>query len=122
MGAENGGSTGTVRRRSGYAKVNGISTAQWEDVHVDLPLRIAGSEKDGATITTEIGSTKVTRGVRTASVPACTSNLRDDDLIDITAGENAGTVVRIIEADWQDQATAKRFPIVFEQRPREWSA
>jgi hypothetical protein len=59
--------------------------------------------------------------MRTAHFPASTSNLRDGDLLEITSGENTGQVLRVVEADWSDQTTARRVPVVATQRPEEWS-
>lgn len=112
----------TVRRKSGYDKVNGISTPKWDTIHTDLPFRLGGTERDGQTRTVTIGSTTQQVAARVGSFPACTDDLRDDDLVEITDGDNVGLVLRIVEADWQDQATARRVPVIAEQRPKEWSA
>jgi hypothetical protein len=54
------------------------------------------------------------------SVPADTSGLLDGDLVEMTGGENAGLVLRVLEVAFQDQATARRLPVVEVQRPEEW--
>ncbi len=58
--------------------------------------------------------------VRRADFPFDTTDLADNDFIDITAGKSAGKAYRIVEAEDQDQATARRVPVVGEQRPEEW--
>jgi hypothetical protein len=71
--------------------------------------------------TVVVGTTEVQLAVRVGHFPAATTLLRDGDLIEITAGENAGLVLQIIEAAWQDQATARRVPVMAVQRPAEWT-
>lgn len=124
MGAANGGSDATVRRvdPDNPSVVDGIEIDGWTDVYTDLPMRLGGSNRGGAgTRTVTIGETEVQLAVRVASFPAATTNLRDGDLVDITAGENDGVVLRIVEASWQDQATARRVPVIEAQRPAEWA-
>jgi hypothetical protein len=53
-------------------------------------------------------------------LPASTTNLADGDLIEVTSGEWAGDVFRIVAAIRYDQKTARRLPIVEEPRPTEW--
>ena len=59
---------------------------------------------------------------RTGHLPHGFTDLRDGDFIDITDGENAGSVWVVEEATWQDQASARRVPIYQTQRPEEWDA
>lgn len=115
-------STATVRRSGAMVVVDGIESPGWADVVTDVPFRLGGADRGGAgTRTVTIGETEVQLAVRTGSFPAGTTGLQDGDLIEITAGENAGLVLRIVEAAWQDQATARRVPVVEEQRPEEWA-
>lgn len=115
-------SRATVRRESGTTtNPDGFEVPGWLDVYTDLPFRLGGADQGGAgTRTVTVGGTEVQVAVRTGSFPASTTNLRDGDLIEVTAGENAGTVWQIVEADFQDQATARRVPIVNTARPAEW--
>lgn len=118
-------STATIRRKTGTGGQNettGLEAGVWTAVHTDIPFRLGGADRGGA------GSRVVTAGgvetvvaVRTGHLPATTSNLQDGDLIDITAGENAGVVLHIVEATWQDQATARRVPVYEVARPSEWA-
>jgi hypothetical protein len=57
--------------------------------------------------------------VRVAHLPHSTV-LRDGDLIEITAGELAGSVWHVVEADAADQQTARRVPVIAAEHPEEW--
>lgn len=117
-------STVTVRRQTGRSAQNettGKEAPVWDDVHTAIPFRLGGSNAGSAgSRTIHVGDGDVEVAVRVGHFPATTTDLADGDLIDITAGENAGLVLRIVEADWQDQATARRVPVVSVQRPGEW--
>lgn len=45
--------------------------------------------------------------------------LADGDLLEVTAGENAGLFLRVVESTGQDQATARRVQVVEASRPEE---
>lgn len=114
-------STCIVRRRTGYTTVDGMQVPAWTDVYSG-PVRIAGAERGSSgSRTVTVGDTAVSLATRSAHFPAATTGLRDDDLIDVTGGECAGLALRIVEASWHDQATARRLPVVQVQRPEEWS-
>jgi hypothetical protein len=113
----------TIRRKTGDTtqdETTGAEAAVYAVTHTDLPFRLAGTRGDSPSRKVTVGGVDVTLAVRVGSVPATTDNLADGDLIEVTAGENAGTVWRIVEADFQDQATARRLPVVAAQRPVEW--
>lgn len=115
-------STVTVRRLSDRAdqdEDNGLELAGYEVVYAG-PFRLGGSERGGAgSRTLDVGGVEVQVATRVGHFPHDTTGLADGDLIDVTAGENAGLVLRIVEAAWQDQSTARRVPVVETQRP-EW--
>lgn len=117
-------SRGRVRRKGKPEKnAQRIEVDTWTIEHDDLPVRIGGSNAGSAgTRTVTIGTTEIQVAVRVASVPAGTTNLRDGDLLEIFQGENAGLVLYIVEATWQDQATARRLPVHEVPRPKEWAA
>lgn len=126
MGVENGSSNATVRRKMGLTppdQITGEQTPIWAVVYADIPFRLGG-ERSGAsgTRTITVGGLEMQVAVRFGSFPHDTDDLQDDDYIEITAGENAGLVLRIVEAEWQDQATARRVPVVSTGRPSEWAA
>ena len=113
----------TIRRKTDQTTtVDGFEVPVWDTTYTALPLRLV-SESTGTTQSrrVETAGVEYELAMRTAHFPASTSNLRDGDLIDVTAGENAGMVLRIVEADWSDQTTARRVPVVATQRPEEWS-
>lgn len=116
-------SRATVRRKTGAMTTaeNGRQVPAWDTVHTDIPVRVAGTAANSAPHRTlNIGGAEVSVSVRVLHFPAATADLRDGDLAEITAGENAGAVYWLTEADWQDQATARRVPAVATQRPQEW--
>lgn len=102
--------------------VDGLEVPSWTTQHIDLPGRIAATRGAGQSRTVTIGQTEVQLAVREWHCPASTSGLRDGDIIEVTAGENAGIFLRVVEASWQDQATARRVPVVEVQQPEGWSA
>jgi hypothetical protein len=123
MGAANGGSDVIVRRRTGTTKdADGFDVGVWTVVYTG-PFRLGGANAGSSgTRTVTVGSTELQLAVRTGHFPHDTSGLADGDLIDVTAGENAGLVLRIVEATTADQQTALRLPVVQTQRPKEWAA
>lgn len=111
----------TIARKSGKAKVDGYDVPVWERVHTDLPFRLDGSAaNDGGSIGVTIGGVRFEGATCVGHVPATTTDLRDDDLIEITEGESVGRFFRIEKATLLDQKTARRFPLADTQRPKEW--
>lgn len=117
-------SQATIRRKTGATViVDNLEVDEWEIVHTDLPCRVAVAGGGAARSRTQSpGGVEIERSTPRLDFPAATSDLRDNDLAEITAGENAGRVYRILEADWQDQATARRVPVEATERPNEWGA
>lgn len=111
-----------MRKTGGKVKVNGYDVPEWAAVHVDLPFRSSGgSSGDGGSRGVTIGGVTFENATGTGHFPAATVDLRDDDLIEVTAGEWAGDVYRIVAAIRYDQKTARRLPIVEAKRPEEWT-
>jgi hypothetical protein len=111
-----------MRKTGGTTTVDGLEVPEWATVYADTPFRLGGAQRGGAgTRTVTVGGVSTEVALRVGSLPAANSDLADNDFIEITAGENAGLVLRIIEAAWQDQATARRVPVISEQRPEEWA-
>lgn len=123
MGAVNGGSDAIVRRRTGRPaqdETTGLESPIWEAVH-DGPMRLAGSPRGASSERTyTLPGGEKRQAQREAHFPAAVDVIRDWDLIEIVAGENAGTVWMVLEADFADQQTARRLPVAGEQRPSEW--
>lgn len=114
----------TIRRKTGNTVIDDENQEvdEWATVYADLPVRIASSPSSARSRTQTPGEAEVERATPRADFPASTSDLRDNDYVEITAGENTGRILRIIEADWSDQATARRCPVEATERPTEWSA
>lgn len=114
----------TIRRKTANTVIDGENqeVPEWEVVYADLPVRIATSQSAARSRTQSPGEAEVERATPRADFPASTSNLADNDHAEITAGENTGRVYRIVEADWSDQATARRVPVEATERPSEWGA
>ena len=99
---------------------NGFEVDGWAVIY-DGPVRIGGSSRGAAgSRTARVGDVDVELAVRVAHFPAATTGLRDGDLLEVTSGENAGRFLRIVEESWQDQATARRMPVVEAQKPAGW--
>jgi hypothetical protein len=109
----------TIRRKAGETPEG---ETVWADVHTALPFRLAGIIRGAAqSRRIETAGVDFEIAMRTAHFPVSTDDLRDNDLIEVTSGDNAGMVLRIVEADFQDQSTARRVPVVATSRPEEWS-
>ena len=112
-----------IRRPGGTTKdVDGYDVPAWDVVDADCPGRLAGSPRGGAgSRLVTVGDVEVQLAVREWHMPAWKPALADGDLIEVTVGENVGAVLRVVESSWQDQATARRVPVVETQRPEEWA-
>lgn len=114
MGAANTASDAAVLRFIGLAPPDseGYEAEEWATVHTG-PMRLAGAERGASTsrtITTPGGEVQL--AVRIAHFPIGTTPFEDGDLIEITAGQNVGTLWRVVEGDRADQQTAYRVPVV----------
>ncbi|MDF9718116.1 DUF6093 family protein [Nocardioides sp. ChNu-99] len=93
----------------------------WTTPHPDLPFRLDGTaSSDSGSQRVRIGEYVFEGATNIGHVPALTRDLRDDDLIEVYAGEWAGTVWRVVKAVGADQKTARRLPLVEAMRPKEW--
>jgi len=112
-----------VRRLTGETTkdANGYDVPEWENVHIDLPFRLGSSSSgDGGTRAVVIGGVTFQQATAVGSLPWDTTDLRDGDLVEITAGEWQGSVFSVVEAVKGDQKTARRVPVVEVPRPEEW--
>jgi hypothetical protein len=117
-------STATVRRKTGATTtdVDGFEVPRWQVAYVSRPCRIAVmARSQSPSKTIDVGGAKVQVATRVAHFPHDT-DLRDGDLIEVTAGELAGSVWLVIEGDAADQQTARRVPVEAVARPTEWGA
>lgn len=115
-------STCTVRRMTGRTTQNestGEEVPVWDVIYAG-PMRLGTSTGNSPTRTETISGVEVQRALNTAHFPVSALSISDGDLIDITAGENAGVVLRVVDAAWADQRTARRYPVESTERPGEW--
>lgn len=118
-------STVAVKRATGtyvQDEDTGADVPTWDTIYAAAPFRLGGANQ-GSTGSRAVAlpGGDVALATRTGHFPHDHDELRDGDLIDVTAGENAGLVLRVIEATWQDQATARRVQVIEERRPEEWA-
>lgn len=117
-------STATIRRKTGNLiqnEDNGLEVPEWETLHTAIPFRLGGSDSgDSASRRQEVGGVEIQTAVRIGHLPAAIDDLSDGDFIDILTGENAGRAFRIVEVEFKDQATARRVPLLAQDRPEEW--
>jgi hypothetical protein len=116
-------STATVRRKTGgtTTDADGFEVPAWAIAYAGRPCRIAGmARSQSPSRTIDLGGVQVQVATRTAHFAHDTTDLRDGDLIEITAGELVGSVWRIVESDAADQQTARRVPVIATERPKEW--
>lgn len=115
----------TIHRATGrttQSETTGLEVPVWDDVYAALPFRLdGGSSGDGGSRTITIAGTTYEQATGVGHLPHNTVDLADNDLIEITAGEWAGSVWRVVEAVRGDQKTARRVPIVEADRPGEWT-
>lgn len=114
-----------VMRKTGLTAQNettGLEVPEWATVYTDLPFRSdGGSAGDGGSRGVTVGGVTFEEATGVGHFPAETTNLLDGDLIEVTDGEWAGDVWRIVAAIRYDQKTARRLPITEESRPEEWA-
>ena len=95
---------------------NGWEIPVWEVVAYDVPFRLVGGDTRKVTV----GGVDFQEATARGDLPWDTADLADDDYLDITAGEWAGSVFRVVEAVKGDQRTARRVPVAEVPRPEEW--
>lgn len=101
--------------------ITGYEEPTWTTPHVDLPFRLDGpGTNDGGSREVSIGGVAIEGATTMGHVPALTRDLEDDDLLEVTSGEWAGTVWRLVRAIGLDQKTARRLPLVDAKNGREW--
>lgn len=114
-------STATIYRAGALSAPDpdtGIQSTTYLTIHPATPFRLGGAERGSSGARTQdFGGVEVTLATRVGSLGVAASGIQDGDLIDVLAGENAGTVWRIVEADWADQQTARRVQIIAAERP-----
>lgn len=113
-------SRATVRRKTGNMvqdEDTGREVPEWAVIHTDLPFRLVPKGQR----VVNIGGVEFSEATARGDMPHDTTDLLDDDHIDITSGEWSGTALRVLEAVKGDQRTARRVPVVEVDRPTEWA-
>lgn len=113
-------SRATIRRRGAATVVDDARVYSWTVVAADVPLRIGGQRGPEQSSTDALGAVRVEVDHLAAHLPVGTPLLAGD-LLDVTAGETAPRVLRVISAGRRDQATALRVRVEDEPRPEEWA-
>lgn len=114
-------SRATIRRRGAATVVDDARVYSWTVVAADVPLRISTQGGSASPSSTDaLGSARVEVDHLAAHLPVGTP-LVAGDLLDVTAGETAPRVLRVISAGRRDQATALRVRVEDEPRPEEWA-
>ncbi len=110
----------TIRRLTGDETKNdkGYTVPEWSSAP-DVPFRLGGNRGAQTSRRTTVGGAEVETATRVGHFPVGT-DLADDDYVEITDGECAGRVFRVIEAQAADQQTALRVPLIEVSRPEEW--
>ena len=97
---------------------DGFEVEGWGVVEQNIPCRLAGSRSgSSATRTVTVGDVESQVALRVLHLPASTTTLQDNDLVEITEGEQAGRFLRLHEATGADQQTALRVPVYEVPRP-----
>ncbi len=96
---------------------NGFSVRSFDTVASAVPFRLASKRGSTGSRTVRVGDSEVEVAVQEGHVPTWVTDLADNDLFEVTAGENAGRWLRVVEASSADQQTARRVPGVEEQKP-----
>lgn len=113
----------TIRHKTGKTAQNettGRVEPIWAVVYTGKCRVRGGRTGTGYRVqTTPAGDRAV--GVPEIHLPCDTTGVSGGDLIEITAGERAGTVWRVLNADAADQQSAYRLPTEGTARPKEWS-
>lgn len=101
---------------------DGFDGDNWVVVAQDVPCRMAGAARGGTGARRQtVGTVEIEAALRVLHLPASTTGLADGDVVEVTAGDTAGLVARLVDVEWQDQATARRVSAVEIQRPSEWA-
>lgn len=112
----------TIRRKGSGTTTNGAGFKRpaWDVVAADVPCRVAGTRAASGVRHETVGDVQIESALRVLHLPATTSGLRDGDYAEVTSGDTAGLVLRLVDTQFQDQATARRVQVIEVQRPEEW--
>lgn len=114
-------STCLIRHRDGTVlDAAGRKIPAWATVGT-FPCRLAGPSRGAAGSRTESPpGGEWEQGMRTLHLPHGSLLLRDSAVVEMTAGESAGTFWQVIDSDPADQRTAYRVSVKATTRPEGW--
>jgi hypothetical protein len=96
---------------------------EWATVHTDLPGRLdAGHGHSGRTRSQDVAGQTFEQPIPEWHVPWGTTDILPGDHIDVTTGDTAPIVLRVLSVPRGDQQTALRLPVEVVDRPSEWGA
>ena len=97
---------------------DGFEVEGWGVIEQNIPCRLAGARSGSSgTRTATVGDVETQVALRVLHLPASTTTLQDNDVVEITEGEHVGRFLRIHEATGADQQTALRVPVYEVPRP-----
>lgn len=117
-------STATIRRKTGQQvqdETTGLKVPEWAVVYAGPFLLSGGSSGDGGSRTVTVAGVTYEQATGVGVLPHDTQDLADNDLIEVTAGEWPGLVLRVVEAVKVDRQPTRRVPVVEVARPEEWA-
>ncbi len=111
-------SRATIRRLTTETTTDakGFKVPVYAEVLADVPFRLIRGE---GYRTVRIGDSERQVAARDGDFPVGTP-LLDDDLVEVTEGESAGRIVRVLESMPSDQRKSLRVPVIEEQKPEGW--
>ncbi len=95
----------------------GFTVRSFTMVATDVPFRLASPRSTTGSRTLRVGDSEVEIATQEGHLPTWQSDLADRDLLHVTAGEHVGRWLRVVEASAADQQTARRVPVVEDQKP-----
>lgn len=94
----------------------GFTVRSFTTVATNVPFRLASPRGATGSRTVRVGDAEVEVATQEGHLPVGT-DLADRDLLHVTYGENVGRWLRVVEALPADQQTARRVPVVEDQKP-----
>ncbi|ROR91767.1 hypothetical protein EDD33_2642 [Nocardioides aurantiacus] len=95
----------------------GFTVRSFTTIATDVPFRLASPRSTTGSRTLRVGDSEVEIATQEGHLPTWQTDLADRDLLRVTAGEHAGRWLRVVEASAADQQTARRVPVVEDQKP-----
>ncbi len=96
---------------------NAFVIRSFTTVATDIPVRLASGRGVTGSRKLRVGDSEVEIATQEGHLPTRQTDLADRDLLHVTAGEHVGRWLRVVEASAADQQTARRVPVVEDQKP-----